>query len=82
LHSLPNGSAVDIAAFEAQQCELLGVPQDIGQRHYLSHFQHLFSGADYAAGYYVYMWAEVLDADAYEAFVEAGDPFEPKIAER
>ncbi|PFH09902.1 peptidyl-dipeptidase Dcp [Collimonas sp. PA-H2] len=82
LHSLPNGSAVDMAAFEAQQCELLGIPQDIGQRHYLSHFQHLFAGSDYAAGYYVYMWAEVLDADAYDAFTEAGDPFQPAIAER
>ncbi|MFC5473710.1 M3 family metallopeptidase [Paraherbaspirillum soli] len=82
LHSLPNGSAVDIAAFEAQQCELLGVPQDIGQRHYLSHFQHLFTGSDYAAGYYVYMWAEVLDADAYDAFTEAGDPFDQAIAGR
>lgn len=82
LHSLPNGSSVDLDAFEAQQCELLGIPQDIGQRHYLSHFQHLFAGSDYAAGYYVYMWAEVLDADAYDAFIEAGDPFQPAIAER
>ena len=82
LHSLPNGTKVDLAAFEAQQCELLGIPQDIGQRHYLSHFQHLFAGSDYAAGYYVYMWAEVLDADAYDAFIEAGDPFQPAIAER
>ncbi|MEO6917648.1 MAG: M3 family metallopeptidase [Collimonas sp.] len=82
LHSLPNGSTVDLDAFEAQQCELLGIPQDIGQRHYLSHFQHLFAGSDYAAGYYVYMWAEVLDADAYDAFIEAGDPFQPAIAER
>ena len=82
LHSLPNGSAVDLDAFEAQQCAALGIPQDIGQRHYLSHFQHLFAGSDYAAGYYVYMWAEVLDADAYNAFIEAGDPFQPAIAER
>ena len=82
LHSLPNGSVVDLDAFEAQQCEALGIPQDIGQRHYLSHFQHLFAGSDYAAGYYVYMWAEVLDADAYNAFIEAGDPFQPAIAER
>jgi len=82
LHSLPNGSVVDLDAFEAEQCALLGIPQDIGQRHYLSHFQHLFAGSDYAAGYYVYMWAEVLDADAYDAFIEAGDPFQPAIAER
>ena len=82
LHSLPNGTLVDIAEFEAAQSRLLGVPPDIGQRHHLSHFQHLFSGPGYAAGYYVYMWAEVLEADGFDAFNEAGNPFDPLTAER
>ncbi len=82
LHSLPNGTAVDIAAFETQQCDLLGVPLDIGLRHHLSHFQHLFAGSGYAAGYYVYMWAEVLEADAFQAFSERGDAFDTSTAQR
>jgi peptidyl-dipeptidase Dcp len=65
-----------------RQVVALGLPPDIGQRHYLAHFQHLFAGSSYAAGYYVYLWAEVLEADGFAAFTETGDPFDPATAER
>ena len=51
-------------------------------RHRLPHFGHLFAGASYASQYYVYLWAEVLDADGYDAFVEAGNPFDATTAQR
>ena len=60
----------------------MGIPPDIGLRHGLSHFQHLFGGASYCAGYYVYMWAEVLEADGFAAFTETGDAFDASTAER
>jgi peptidyl-dipeptidase Dcp len=82
-HTHPDPAGVsDWSAFEAQVMRGRGLPDAVGQMHRLVHFQHLYSSDSYAAGYYVYMWAEVLDADAFGAFDEAGDPFAPDIAER
>jgi len=81
-HARTESTPIDVVAFERAQWERLGLPAGIGVNHRLTHFQHLFSGSSYAAGYYVYLWAEVLDADGFEAFVEAGNPFDPEVARR
>ncbi len=60
----------------------LGLPRAIAMRHALPHFQHVFAGDGYASGYYSYMWSEVMDADAFAAFREAGDIFDPEVAAR
>jgi peptidyl-dipeptidase Dcp len=72
----------DPLAFEAATLERLGKPEAIPMRHRTPHFQHVFAGDGYSAGYYSYMWSEVLDADAFSAFEETGDPFNAEIAER
>ncbi len=82
-HARHGGAPIDDAsAFEAAELQRLGLPPAIGMNHRLVHFQHLFSGSGYAAGYYVYLWAEVLDADGYDAFTEAGNPFDAGVAKR
>jgi peptidyl-dipeptidase Dcp len=81
-HTLPDPSGIDIAAFERQLLDDIGMPAEIGVRHRPVHFQHLFAGSGYAAGYYAYLWAEVLDADGFSAFEEAGDLFDPQLAAR
>ena len=58
------------------------MPATIVMRHRTPHFLHVFSGDGYSAGYYSYMWSEVLDADAFAAFEETGNPFDRKIAEK
>ena len=84
LHSLPRAAleTLDLAAFEADALARLGMPRGIAMRHRLPHFSHIFSGSSYAAGYWTYLASEVLDADAFQAFAEAGDCFDAATAAR
>ena len=67
---------------ERDMLQAIGMPREIAMRHRSPHFAHVFAGEGYSAGYYSYMWSEVLDADAFEAFMETGDPFDPVTAEK
>jgi peptidyl-dipeptidase Dcp len=67
---------------QAEVLESIGMPRAIRMRHATPHFAHVFAGDGYSSGYYSYMWSEVMDADAFEAFEEAGDPFDPDVAAR
>ncbi|MEO0543445.1 MAG: M3 family metallopeptidase [Pseudomonadota bacterium] len=68
--------------FEEKTLEELAMPDAMVMRHRSPHFLHIFAGDGYAAGYYSYMWSEVLDADAFEAFKETGDPFNSELAQK
>ncbi|RWL82444.1 MAG: peptidase M3, partial [Mesorhizobium sp.] len=80
-HARPDAPAEPLR-FEAETLEKLHMPGTIAMRHRTPHFGHVFAGDAYSAGYYSYMWSEVLDADAFSAFEETGDAFNPELAER
>jgi len=82
LHMDPEPESIDILAFERRELERLGMPETIVMRHRTPHFQHIFSGDGYSAGYYSYLWSEILDADGFEAFEATGDVFDPVLAKR
>lgn len=67
---------------QAEVLESIGMPHAIRMRHATPHFAHVFSGDGYSSGYYSYMWSEVMDADAFDAFLETGDAFDPETAAR
>jgi peptidyl-dipeptidase Dcp len=73
---------IDVAAFEKQALAQIGMPHEIVMRHRTPQFAHLFSGDSYSAGYYSYLWSAVLDDDAYDAFLEAGGPYDKAVAKR
>lgn len=72
----------DIDAFERESLTRIGMPKEIVMRHRLPQFNHLFTSDAYSAGYYSYLWSEVMDADTWAYFMDSGDPFNPDIAAR
>ena len=81
-HTQPAAASRDVRAFEKKELEKIGMPAEISLRHRPTQFGHIFSGDHYASGYYSYMWSEVMDADAFGAFEEAGNIFDPAVAKR
>jgi len=82
LHTMDAKKAQDIGKIEAELLSKIGMPKEITMRHRTPHFAHVFSGDGYSAGYYSYMWSEVMDADAFQAFREAGNVFDAEIAKK
>ncbi len=82
LHETTDLASLNFQQFEAETLKAIQMPPAIGMRHRLPHFSHLFSSNAYACAYYVYMWAEVLDADGFDAFLEAGDLFAAEPAKK
>jgi peptidyl-dipeptidase Dcp len=81
MHNRPDGVA-DPDAFERETLQRLGMPREIAMRHRLPQFNHLFTSDAYSAGYYSYLWSDVMAADTWAAFEESGNPFNPELAQR
>jgi peptidyl-dipeptidase Dcp len=79
---LAGDTRIDADAFEKAALAELGMPREIVLRHRLPHFGHVFAGDGYSAGYYSYLWSDVITADAYGAFTEAGGPYDEAVAAR
>ncbi len=82
IHEVAVPAGLDPSQFENDLRARIGMPDAIALRHRPPHFQHVFAGSSYAAGYYTYLWAEVMEADAFGAFEEAGSIFDAGVAER
>ncbi len=82
LHLASDTDDIDVLAFERDALQRIHMPETVVPRHRTPHFQHIFAGEGYASGYYSYLWSEVLDADAFEAFAETGDIFDAQTAGR
>jgi len=82
IHTAPTDKPIDPAEFENRTMKQIGCPPEIVMRHRPTQFGHIFSGDGYSAGYYAYIWADTLTADAAEAFVEAGSFYDKPTAKR
>jgi peptidyl-dipeptidase Dcp len=79
---LAGDRTIDPQAFERETLKALGMPDEIVMRHRTPHFTHVFASDGYSAGYYSYLWSDTLTADAFEAFTEAGGPYDKDVARR
>jgi peptidyl-dipeptidase Dcp len=79
---LAGSTPIDPDLFERDTLAALGMPSEIVMRHRTPQFGHIFAGDGYSAGYYSYLWADTLTADAWEAFTEAGGPYDRAVARR
>jgi len=73
---------IDPKKFEKETLDALHMPSEIVMRHRIPQFGHIFSGDGYSAGYYSYLWADVINADAWEAFTEGKGPYDKAVAKR
>jgi peptidyl-dipeptidase Dcp len=79
---LAGSQTIDPDKFERETLATLGMPSEIVMRHRTPQFNHVFSSDGYSAGYYSYLWSDTITADAWEAFTEAGGPWDKAVGKR